>query len=494
MDFTSAILNFITPAHIIYLVYALNTIIALGLIFIDRKTPSATLAWIMVMFLLPYVGLILYLILSQNIARRKIYKISKETEDTGSFLLNEQKNTIKDTIVKSKNRILHKWREMVIMNIDYSNSLLTMNSDIDLICDGNEMFDKLCEDIRNAKHTIKLQFFIVKDDFVGNKLIDLLTDKAKEGVKVRLLLDAMGSRSIGEIDLLKFKNAGGEYAFFFKPRLRHLFINFNYRNHRKIAIIDNEIGYIGGFNIAREYLGQKKKFGYWRDTQIVIRGNALFSLNEQFYLDWLSANKDDETFNFIEHSFKYSYNEDGGNIPIQIVSCGPESEKEEIKLGFMKMINGARKNINIQTPYLVPDEPVLESLCMAARSGVDVKIMIPCMPDHPFVYRTTLYNAGRLIREGAKVFIYNNGFLHSKTLTVDGEISTVGSANFDIRSFKLNFESNAFVYDEKFTHKIDSYFKKDLKYCKEYTQEDRENIGVKEKMLESISRLLQEIM
>lgn len=486
--------QFLTPAHVIYLVYALNFVIALGLIFIDRKTPTATLAWIMVMFLLPYIGLILYLILSQNIARRKIYKINEETEATGSFLLNEQKNNIRNRITESQNRILHKWREMVIMNIDYSNSLLTMNSDIDLICDGKEMFERLCDDISKAKYTVKLQYFIVKDDYVGNKLLQVLTKKAKEGVKVRLLLDAMGSRSISELDLSEFKKAGGEYALFFKPRFRHLFINFNYRNHRKLAIIDNEIGYIGGYNIAKEYLGYKKKFGYWRDTQLVIKGNSIVALNEQFYLDWFCANKDDENFNFLEHSVKYSYKKNAGDIPIQIVSCGPESPKEEIKLAFMKMINGAKKNIHIQTPYLVPDEPVLESLCMAARSGVDVKIMIPCMPDHPFVYRTTLYNAGRLIKEGAKIYIYNNGFLHAKTLTVDGEVSTVGSANFDIRSFKLNFESNAIVYDDRFTHKMDSQFKEDLKYCTEYTEEDRNNITRKEKMLESISRLLQEIM
>lgn len=494
MSIFSSIIEFLTPAHAIYLVYALNFVIALGLIFVDRKTPTATLAWIMVMFLLPYVGLILYLVLSQNIARRKIYKINEETEATGSFLLNAQKENIKDAITSSHNRILHKWREMVIMNIDYSNSLLSMNSDVELICDGKEMFERLCNDIKNAKYTIKLQYFIVKDDYIGKKLINVLTEKAKEGVKVRLLLDAMGSRSISELDLLDFKIAGGEYAFFFKPRLRQIFLNFNYRNHRKLAIIDNEIGYIGGFNIAKEYLGYKKKFGYWRDTQLVIKGNSLFSLNEQFYLDWFCANKEDENFNFLEHSYKYSYKENVGDIPIQIVSCGPESEKEQIKLTFMKMINGARKNINIQTPYLVPDEPVLESICMAARSGIDVKIMIPCMPDHPFVYRTTLYNAGRLIREGAKIYIYNNGFLHAKTLTVDGEVSTVGSANFDIRSFKLNFESNAIVYDDRFTHKMDTQFKNDLKHCVEYTQVDRDNIDTKEKMLESISRLLQEIM
>ena len=486
--------EFLTPANIIYLVYGLNIVIALGLIFIDKKTPTATLAWIMVMFLLPYAGLILYLIFSQNIARKKIYKISSETEATGSFLLNAQKQSIKDYINNSHNQVLHKWREMVMMNIDYSNSLLTYNSSVEVICDGNEMFDKLCEIIKNAKYTIKMEYFILKDDYVGRKLIKLLTEKAAEGVKVRLLLDAMGSRGIGKLDLEDFVKAGGQYAFFFKPKVRHLFINFNYRNHRKLVIVDNEYGYIGGYNIGKEYLGFKKKFGYWRDTMLLIKGNSLLTMNEQFYLDWFCANKEDKNFNFIEHSVKYSYRENAGDIPIQIISSGPESPKEEIKRGMMKMITGAKKQIYIQTPYLVPDETMIESICIAARSGVDVRIMIPCMPDHPFVYRTTLYNAGRLISEGAKIYIYNKGFLHAKTMSVDGEVCTVGSANFDIRSFKLNFETNAFIYDGNITDKLDLEFKNDLQYCSPYTAEDRAEIGIKERLLESISRLLTEIL
>ena len=161
---------------------------------------------------------------------------------------------------------------------------------------------------------------------------------------------------------------------------------------------------------------------------------------------------------------------------------------------MMKMITGASKNIRMQTPYLVPDEPMLDSLGMAARSGVDVKIMIPCIPDHPFVYRTTLYNAGRLIKEGVKIYIYENGFLHAKTLTVDDELCTAGSTNFDIRSFRLNFESNAFVYDAGVTENMNRQFEEDLKYCREYTQKDRDEIDLKEKALESIPRLLTEIL
>ena len=191
---------------------------------------------------------------------------------------------------------------------------------------------------------------------------------------------------------------------------------------------------------------------------------------------------------------RYALKSETGDIPIQIVSCGPESDKEEIKMAFMKMITNARKNIYIQTPYLVPDESMMESLRMAARSGIDVRIMIPCMPDHPFVYRTTLYNAGKLIDDGARIYIYENGFLHAKTLSVDGEVCTVGSANFDIRSFRLNFESNAFIYDKDVTADLDSHFISDIELSRPYTREDRDNISLYEKAAESISRLLTEIL
>ena len=486
------IAQFFTFSHIMLLVYVLNAIIAFGLIFIDTKSPAATMAWIMVLFLIPILGLVLYLILSQNIARQQIFKMTEAEEAGMDSLIGWQKESVRTGIKTSANEITNKWRSMISMNLDYADSLLTDNSSVELIYDGQEMFNRLCDDILAARYTIKICYFIVKDDFVGRRLIDLLTQKAKEGVKVRLMVDALGSRSIGRSDLREFKKAGGKYAFFFKPFIRHLYFRINYRNHRKLAIIDNEIGYIGGFNIAKEYLGYKKKFGYWRDTQMIIRGNALSTLNERFYQDWRYASRED--LDLVQQSIQYSYKPDAGTIPIQIVSCGPESEKEEVKMAMMKMITGASANIRIQTPYLVPDEPMMESLAMAARSGIDVKVMIPCIPDHPFVYRTTLYNAGRLIREGAKIYIYENGFLHAKTLTVDDEVCTTGSTNFDIRSFRLNFESNAFVYDAEVTKGMNRQFEEDIKFCREYTQADRDNISIKERALESVSRLLTEIL
>ena len=485
-------LQFFTLPHIMLVIYVLNALIAFGLIFFDDKSPTATMAWIMILFMVPVLGLFLYLILSQNIARQQIFKMTEDEKHGLGTLLDWQKEAVKDEIPDDPEELLSRWRDMISMNLDYSNALLTGNESVEMIFDGKEMFESLCRDIGNARYTIKLCYYIVRDDFVGRRLIELLTQKAREGVKVRLLVDALGSRSIGNHALREFKKAGGQCAYFFKPLIRHMYFRINYRNHRKLAIIDNDIGYIGGYNIAKEYLGYKRKFGYWRDTQLIIRGNAVASLNERFYQDWRYASGED--LHLIDQSMKYAFKASSGDIPIQIVSCGPESEKEEVKMAFMKMITGAKKNIFIQTPYLVPDAPMIESLIMAARSGIDIRIMIPCIPDHPFVYRTTLYNAGRLIREGVKFYIYENGFLHAKTLTVDGELCTAGSTNFDIRSFRLNFESNAFIYDAEVTSRMDEQFLRDMEHCRPYTQKDRDEITVYEKAAESISRLLTEIL
>jgi cardiolipin synthase len=486
--------EYLTSANMAQFVYVLNTIIALGIIFIDKKEPSATMAWIMVLYILPFLGLALYIIFSQNIARRKIYRMSREEQEATDFLLDYQIGEMQESYYLYPNRVTRKWNHLIRLNQSYASSFLTTDNDIELITDGKVMYHKLMQDIRRAEKKINICYFIIKDDAVGRKFIDLLTKKAEQGVEVRLLMDALGSKQITWFKLRKFRKAGGKYAFFFKPFIRHLFIRLNYRNHRKIAVIDDRIAYTGGFNIAKEYLGYKKKFGYWRDTHLRIRGDAVMSLNQRFYMDWRYASK--EKFDLIDVAVMSApdLNDEPGSTPAQVVSCGPESPKEEVKQGFLKMITYAKKNIYLQTPYLVPDRSMLDSLIMAAQSGVDVRIMIPCKPDHPFVYRTTLANAGELLNAGAKVYIYRNGFLHAKTLVVDGEVSSAGSTNFDIRSFKLNFESNVFIYDENFAAKMEEQFRKDMEKSVEYTMEDRYNISILESMLESVSRLLTEIL
>ena len=333
-------------------------------------------------------------------------------------------------------------------------------------------------------------FFIVKNDEIGRYFLDALAEKAREGVEVRLLLDSMGSRQINDKVLAEFISAGGKRAYFFPRKFNLVNLDFNYRNHRKLAVIDGRIGYIGGFNVAREYLGKKKKFGYWRDTHIRLTGQSVQDINARFILDWRAASHE----NIILSEAFYSNVISEGSTGIQILSSGPDSVKEEVKRSLMKMITSAERNIYIQTPYFVPDDSILESLKMAAQCGVDVRVMIPCRPDHPFVYWATYAYAGELVRSGGRVFIYEKGFLHSKTMAVDGEVGTVGSANFDRRSFFLNFESNAFIYDKREARKMEDTFLEDMKDCRELTGDLYNNRSRKTKIKEVIARLLSDLL
>ena len=488
-----SLFNQITASDVMTFIYVMDFIISLGIIFFDNKTPTATLAWLMLLNLLPIVGLVLYMVFSQHISRLKTSRMSDHETRLRRFSLDIQKDQIRHGFVHYSNDVTSRWKSLIMLNLQYADSLLLGSRSIDLICDGNEMFESLLRDIREAKRNINVCYFIIKNDEVGRRFINALTEKAREGVKVRLLMDAMGSKSITVNKLKEFKDAGGTYAFYFKPRIRHLFIRFNYRNHRKIVTIDDSIGYIGGFNIAREYLGLKRKFGYWRDEHLRITGNLVIELVSRFSIDWrYAANDGSELTKMLEIEKPCMDGECA--IPGQIVSSGPDESKEQIKTAFMKMICNAERSIYIQTPYLVPDSSMIESLEMAAQSGVDVRIMIPCMPDHPFVYHTTLYNAYELIKAGARVYIYENGFLHAKTMVVDGEVGTVGSANFDIRSFRLNFESNAFIYDKDFARKMEIQFEKDIMKSREYTIKEREQRGIYRIVMERISRLLSEIL
>ena len=300
----------------------------------------------------------------------------------------------------------------------------------------------------------------------------------------------MGSRQINDRVLGDFIRAGGKRAYFFPPKLKFINVRFNYRNHRKLAVIDGSIGYIGGFNIAREYLGMKKKFGFWRDTHLRVTGNCVHDINARFLLDWRFASKEKLV---LSQAF-YSDVIDGGKSGVQIVSSGPDSQRVAVKRAYMKMITSARKNVYLQTPYFVPDESILESLKMAAQSGVDVRIMIPCMPDHIFVYWATYSYVGELIQSGGRAYIYDNGFLHAKTLMVDGEVASVGSANFDRRSFVLNFEANAIIYDAREARKLEAIFEKDMESCHELTRELYAERSLWIRCKEGVARLLSDIL
>ncbi|KEI05078.1 cardiolipin synthase [Clostridium botulinum] len=467
----------------------LNLIFALLIIFFERRNPSATWAWLMVLILIPGVGFILYLLLGQNLSRRKMFSLKTAEDRFHKKLLVQGKQLTNDTMeFKDKNMINYK--DMVYMHLSNSQSVFTQDNNVKIYTNGYDKFNDLLSAIENAKHHIHMVYYIIKNDSLGNRIIDTLTKKALEGVEVRLLYDGMGGIRLPRYFFNNLKRAGGKVACFFPSLLPLVNIRVNYRNHRKIAVIDGREAYVGGFNIGDEYLGKNKKFGYWRDTHIRVTGSAVDSLQQRFLLDWRYASAEKITFDKKYFPTKHSR----GEIGMQIVSSGPDSEWEQIKNGYLKMIQSAKQSIYIQTPYFIPDESIFEALKIASLSGVEVKIMIPSKPDHPFVYWASLSYVGDLLKSGAQGYAYNKGFIHSKTIVVDGKVCSVGTANMDVRSFKLNFEVNAFIYDSNISSDFKKIFKNDINDCTEITKQLYEHRSIIIKFKESISRLLSPVL
>ncbi|CCU79949.1 Cardiolipin synthetase [Halanaerobium saccharolyticum subsp. saccharolyticum DSM 6643] len=458
----------------------LNIIFIILLIFFERKDPTATWAWLLILTLIPVLGFILYLFFGLTPKKRKVFQ-RKQQADT----LNNKVQYVNFYLDQQKPFFDH--LEQSIMRIAFKNELPSEMgyNKLKIYSNGKDKFKDLFHDLKNAKKFIHANYYIINDDQLGNKFMRILAKKAEEGVEVRLLYDKMGCRDLSRYTLFNLEDSGVEVVSF-----APFVLDINYRNHRKNLIIDGEIGYLGGINIGDEYLGFSDRFGEWRDTHLKIIGESVKSQQYRFLLDWKFASGKD----LLEEEKFFPESKVKGDSAIQIVSSGPDSREAEIKAMFLKMIYEAEKTIYIQTPYFIPDQSMLEALIIASRSGVDVKIMIPDRGDHPFVYAANNSFVGQLLDAGARCYRYTKGFLHSKTICIDSRVLSIGTTNMDVRSFKLNFEINAFVYDKEKAKYHDNLFKEDLEFSNEITKEEFENRGWTMKLRESVSRLLSPIL
>ncbi|MEK3683716.1 cardiolipin synthase [Paenibacillus sp. FSL R10-2736] len=468
----------------------INILLALGFLFIERREAGYTWAWLMVLFFIPILGFVLYIFFGRNLKKKNFYHLFIEEQEFVQAETDRQLASLQDE-VQEISPWLQKYTELITMNIRSSHGLLSSDNDIVIYSDGHQKFDALFEDIRSARTEINIQYYIIQPDALGRKLRDALTRKAEEGVKVRLLYDEVGSKRIAPGFFKELRAAGGEVEVFFPSLLRPLNFRINNRNHRKLCIIDGMTAYIGGFNVGDEYLGLDKKFGYWRDTHLRITGNAVNHIQGRFILDWHQAGKhkrgDYEEFSFYTGGHT-------GTSPVQIITSGPNSETEHLKNMYIKLILSARKSVYIQTPYFIPDTSFMDACKIALLSGVDLRIMIPNKPDHPFVYWATWAYAGDLLNYGAKILLYENGFLHAKTIVADGEVASVGTMNIDSRSFRLNFEVNAIVYDRQVAAQLEDLFLQDSLLSSELTPERYKGRSLMIKLKEGISRLLSPIL
>jgi len=475
--------------YLLAFIMVFNFVLAFTVIFFERKHASSTWAWLMVLFFIPIAGFILYLIFGRKLSGHQIF-----TWDTKSKLgvkkeVKSQIRAIENNEFTFKDKGLTDYKDLYYLHLKNNDAIYSQDNKVDIYTDGKDKFAALVNDLENAQDHIHLLYYIIRNDELGNKVADVLIKKAQEGVEVRLLYDDMGSRSLGRKYIKRLTDGGVLVDAFFPPKIPKINFKINFRNHRKLAIIDGEIGYIGGFNIGDEYLGKDKVFGYWRDTHLRIYGDAVRNMQTRFILDWNQASRND-----IGYEERYYIGASGGDVGVQIVSSGPDSEWEQIKYGYIKMILSAKKYIYIQTPYFIPDESLMDALRIAALSGINIKLMIPNKPDHPFVYWATLSHVGELLKAGAEAYMYQNGFLHAKTIIVDGKISSVGTANIDVRSFNLNFEVNAFLYDKAIAQQLVEAFEHDINLSTQMTKKlyNKRSLGIRFK--ESVSRLLSPIL
>ncbi|WP_208558708.1 cardiolipin synthase [Marinilactibacillus kalidii] len=478
---------------IFWIFILINSVLAFITVFRERERDIAAIwAWLLVITMLPGFGFIIYMFLGRKISKENIFDIRSQKRIGMTQLVEAQKQLIEsENLDVPEAKHLDTTLELVSLFLESNESILTKGNQVDIITDGKEKFDRLIKDISQAKHHVHVTYYIFKTDGIGTRLLKALEERAENGVEVKVLYDPIGARVVGRHFFERLKSLGGQAEPFFGSKFDLVNFRLNYRNHRKIVVIDGKVGYTGGFNVGDDYLGLYEKMGYWRDTHLRIQGNGVLPLQTRFLMDW-NASAKKQTVSYKESYFPVS--SFVGSTDLQIVSSGPDNEMHAIKKGFLKMISMAKHTVYIQTPYFIPDESLIETLKIASLSGIEVKLMIPNKPDHPFIYRATLSYAEEMIANGVHVYIYDAGFIHAKTIVIDGEILSVGTANFDIRSFKLNFEVNTFMYDRSLAKKQVAIFNKDIESSYELTKEIIDNYTKWELFKQQFSRLFSPIL
>lgn len=479
--------NLVSTISIIIIV--INVAFIITAVFFERKKPVQALSWVITLSLLPLIGFFLYLLFGRRSYRQYSHKVFKS-----SAKIPYGKE------IRVPEYTGEEMKQLMRLNAATSRSPYTDNNDVTIYTSARDKYAELFKDLEEARDSIHLLYFILQNDNIGKKLIDLLAKKAGEGVEVRVLIDHgsnlfMPFRAYTPI----IKNGGEVFSYFSNTINNYLKINF--RNHRKIVVIDGKTGYTGGINIGDEYLGLHKKVKPWRDTHLKITGSSVLDLQLRFIEDWLYASKQaSEKFDNRRYFPEIEGREDttgtagtSSTTGIQIVSSGPDTNGEEIKRGLLKLINSAKQKILIQTPYFVPDAAFLEALQNAALSGVEVCIQLPGVPDKQYVYKATMSYVADVLDYGIKIYLYP-GFLHAKMLVVDDFCGVVGTANIDMRSFSLNFEIDAFMYGEEIAGRCTNIFDTDLKICRSLTREEFSRRSVFSRVAESTFRLFSPIL
>ena len=448
--------------QIFSLIFLATAIPVALMIVLEKRSPFKTIAWILVLILIPVIGLIFYLFFGQEYRKQKLYsrkgiKGLSQIRKLSTIQLREIEHTHLNLAPKAMEKI-----NIIRLLLNNSNALLTTGNKLKLLKNGTETFNSVFKAVEKARHHIHMEYYIYDDDKIGNKLKELLIKKKKEGVEIRIIVDDVGSWGLKEKFYNELRENGIEIYSFMEVRFPRLTSRVNFRNHRKILIVDGKVGFTGGINIADRYIEGNKKIGPWRDTHLQITGDAVACLQVIFAADWYFVINE----NLAGPDYFLPLSDKPG-VPVQISASGPDSDWQSIDQAFFATIANARDYVYLTTPYLMPPQQLLAALKAAALSNVDVRIIIPEKSDARVSKWCSFSFIEELLEAGVKIYFYQTGFIHSKILISDDVFTTIGTTNLDFRSLETNFEVNAFIYEENFTQQVKKVFKTDLKNSRE---------------------------
>lgn len=445
---------------IVVIIYVFVLILVCLRIIFETRSSTKTMAYLLFSIFAPVFGMLFYLLFGVNYWRKKLY--SKKTGHNEKMLGQLKKDIVQynEVAVTRENILKDDNAELATMLIKDLHSPLTRHNTLKLLVNGEEKFPELLKCLKGAKHHIHMEYYIYEQDEIGSAVIELLIQKAKEGVQVRFIYDDFGSPGIKKKIEKRMREAGIEIFPFHKVIFYLLANRINYRNHRKIVVVDGETGFTGGINVSDKYINNKKNKLFWRDTHLRIDGPGVYYLQYLFLVDWNFCSSQKLKPDDVYFTKKLPQKDDS---LVQIVGSGPDSAQPSVLFSILDAIYLAQKEILITTPYFIPGENIIDALRIAASSGLSVKLLVPGVCDSKFVNFASRSNYKSLLQSGVEIYVYQKGFVHSKTLVTDGKLSMIGTANMDYRSFELNFEVNAIVYEKKFSEKLRKVFFDDLK-------------------------------
>ncbi len=457
----------------------------------DTRSSTKTMAYVLLSIFLPVAGILFYLVFGINYWKLKLYD-SKSAE--GKKILDKLEEEWGITSNKAFTRpilLLDNNSELAEMLLNDLHSPVTTGNKVKILVNGEEKFPEVLKALKEAKHHIHLEYYIYENDNISSEIENILINKAKEGVKVKFIYDDFGSPSINKKMEIRLNEAGVEVYPFQKVLFYLLANRLNYRNHRKIIIIDGQTAFTGGINVSDKYINNQAGKLYWRDTHVRIDGPGVFYLQYLFFTDWsfCCGKKIKPT---IEHFVAdKKFQEDS---LVQVVASGPDARQPAILFSMLKAISLARKEILITTPYFIPGDAILDALKVAALSGLSVKLLVPGVGDSKLVNAASRSYYGELLFAGVEIYQYQKGFVHAKTMVTDAKLSVIGTANMDMRSFELNFEVNVLIYDEKISHKLRTIFFEDLTDAKKIDAKKWNKRPVFKQMPEKLARLFSPVM